>query len=84
MRSTLGLAFFVLVIVGLAAYALDRGIYVGSTVTLNPFVPLDPSKPPALVKYCFYLFPRGIFKTAAATAATRAEVEAGRCTLFAP
>jgi hypothetical protein len=67
-----------------AAYALDRGLYVGSTITLNPFVPIDRSRPPALLKYCFYLFPKGIFKTVAVTAQTRAEAEAGRCTLFAP
>jgi hypothetical protein len=86
----LGRSFFTLAIVlalaavGAAAYTLDRGIYVGSTITLNPFVPVDTSEPPGFLKYCFYLFPKGIFKTVAATAQTRAEVEAGQCAPFAP
>jgi hypothetical protein len=75
---------FALAAVGTAAYALDRGIYVGSTITLNPFVPIGSNRSPALLKYCFYLFPKGIFKTVAANAQTRAELEAARCMLFAP
>ena len=50
----------VLVAVAMAAYALNRGVYVGSKIIQTGTNPWDPPAGPYLYRDCWYLFPSGV------------------------
>jgi hypothetical protein len=75
----LGWAFFALAVIVAAAYALNRGIYIGSSTD-----PFTMSNGVFYAKHCRYLFPSGVVLTSAGGSVGRTEAEAERDQWFCP
>lgn len=76
----LGLAFFALATLATAAYALNRGVYAGSDLHLQPSGYND--VPVWYMKNCKYLFPSGIHTKLAGGGETRREADKSFCPFF--
>ena len=78
----IGWAFFGLAAVAVIAYALNRGVYLGYTVYLDPKGnQFAPSRPWYRME-CRYLYPSGISYETAGSGFTREEAADGVCRFF--
>lgn len=76
----IGWAFFGLAVVAAIAYALNRGMYVGSEIHLESTVYKE--MPYVYVKNCKYLFPSGVYLKFINSNPDREKADVGFCPLF--
>jgi hypothetical protein len=72
----LGWAFFALAAVVALAYAMNRGVYVGSKVYFY--------KETTWGKDCYYLFPSGVHTVNVSAGQSAVEADRGFCPFFQP